>query len=86
MSLFFQHNLVLVLILFNSESFLFVHICQHQTDVGGQQVIHLVAKRRLAEQLGAPDQVADGHVEVSVATGPVGDAGEWMSYQDVLQK
>ena len=65
---------------------MFVHICQHQTDVGGQQVIHLVSQRRLAEQLGAPDQVADGHVEVSVATGPVGDAGEWMSYQDVLQK
>ena len=85
MSLFFQHNLVLVLILFNSESFLFVHICQHQTDVGGQQVIHLVAQGRLAEQLGAPDQVADGHVEVSVATGPVRNPGEGMSDQNLLQ-
>ena len=65
---------------------MFVHICQHQTDVGGQQVIHLVPQGCLAQQLGAPDQVADGHVEVSVATGPVRNPGEWMSYQDVLQK
>ena len=74
------------MILFYSEGFLFVHICQHKTDVGGQQVIHLVPQRGLAEQLGAPDQVADGHVEVGVATGPVGDPGEGMSYQDVLEK
>ena len=65
---------------------MFVHICQHQTDVRGQQVIHLVSQRRLAQELGAPDQVPDGHVEVSVAAGPVGDPGEGMSDQDVLEK
>ena len=65
---------------------MFVHICQHQTDVGGQQVIHLVPQRGLAEQLGAPDQVADGHVEVGVATGPVRNPGEWMSDQNLLEK
>ena len=65
---------------------MFVHICQHQTDVGGQQVIHLISQGCLAKQLGASDQVTDGHVEVSVATGPVGDPGEGMSDQDVLEK
>ena len=55
-------------------------------DVGGEQIVHLVAQRGLAEELGAPDEVADGHVEVSVATGPVGDPGEGMSDQDVLEK
>ena len=65
---------------------LFVDVLHHAVDVGGQQVVHLVAQRGLAEQLGALDKVAYGHVEVSVATGPVGDPGEWMSYQNVLQK
>ena len=64
---------------------MFVHICQHETDVGCEQVIHLVPEGRLAEELGAPDQVADGHVEVGVATGPVGYPGEGMSDQDVLK-
>ena len=73
------HHLVFVLVLFNSQSFLLVHICQHETDVGSEQVIHFVAQGRLAEELGAPDQVADGHVEVCVATGPVGDPCEGMS-------
>ena len=79
------HHLVFVLVLFNSQSFLLVHICQHETDVGSEQVIHFVAQGRLAEQLGAPHQVPDGHVEVGVATGPVGDPCEGMSYQNVLQ-
>ena len=35
-----------------------VHVVQHQRDVGGQQVVHLVAQRGLAQQFGAPHQVA----------------------------
>ena len=78
------HHLVFVLVLFNSQSFLLVHICQHETDVGSEQVIHFVAQGRLAEQLGAPHQVPDGHVEVGVARRPVGDPGEGVRYQYVL--
>lgn len=50
---------------------LFVHVGQHEGDVGGEQVIHLVAEGGLAQQLGAAHQVADCHVEVRVARGPV---------------
>lgn len=39
----------------------------------------------LTQQLAAADQVADGDVEVRVAAAPVGDLGEGVSGQDVLQ-
>ena len=36
-----------------SQRFLLVHVGEHEADVGGQQVVHLVAQGRLAQQLGA---------------------------------
>ena len=65
---------------------LFVDVLHHAVDVGGQQVVHLVAQGRLAQQLGALDQVADGHVEVSVATGPVGNLAEGKRHENILRK
>lgn len=41
-----------------------VHGREHEADVGGEQVVHLVAEGGLAEEPAAPDQVPDGHVEV----------------------
>ena len=37
---------------------LLVHVGEHEADVGGQQVVHLVAQRGLAQQLGPTHQVA----------------------------
>ena len=59
---------------------------QHERDVGGQEVVHLVAERGFAQQLGAPHQVADGHVEVGVARRPVGNSSKWVCHQDILKK
>lgn len=64
---------------------LLVHVRKHEGNVGGQQVVHLVAEGRFAQQLGAAHQVADRHVEVRVARRPVGNAREWMSHQNLLQ-
>ena len=64
---------------------LFVDVLHHAVDVGGQQVVHLVAQRGLAEQLGALDKVAYGHVEVGVATGPVGNLAEGKRDQNILR-
>ncbi len=63
-----------------------VHGIQHQGDVGGEQVVHLVAERGFAQQFRSSYQVADSHVEVSVARRPVGDARERVSHQNVLQR
>ena len=41
-----------------------VHGGEHEADVGGEQVVHLVAEGRLTEEAAAPDQVANRHVEV----------------------
>ena len=41
-----------------SQRFLLVHVGEHEADVGGQQVVHLVAQRGLAQQLGPTHQVA----------------------------
>ena len=46
----------------------FVRGGQHMSNVGGQEVVHLVAQGGLAQQLGPSDQVPDGHMEVGVAT------------------
>jgi len=70
--------------LFAAKCALFVECGEHETDVWCQQVVHLVAQRGLAEQLAAAHEVADGHVEVGVATAPVGDLGEGVGHQDVL--
>ena len=40
----------------------------------------------LTQQFASSDQVADGDVEVGVPTAPVGDLGEGMGGQDVLNK
>ena len=64
---------------------MFVHVGQHERDVGGEKVVHLVAEGGLAQQLGPSHQVADGHVEVGVAAGPVGDAGERVGDEDLLR-
>ena len=41
---------------------------------------------RFAEELGSPDQIADGHVEVGVAAAPVRDLGEGVRGQRLLQR
>lgn len=64
---------------------LFVDVLHHAVDVGGQQVVHLVAQRGLAQQLGAFDKVAYGHVEVSVTTRPVGNLAEGKSHENILR-
>ena len=65
---------------------LFVHVGEHERDVAREQVVHLVAEGGLAQQLGAPHEIADRHVEVGVAGGPVRNAREWVRHQDILQK
>jgi hypothetical protein len=71
--------------LFDSNGLLLVHVGQHERDVRGEQVIHLVAQRRLAEQLRAAHQVADGHVEVGVPGGPVGNPGKRVRHENLLK-
>lgn len=39
----------------------------------------------LTQQFASSDQVADGDVEIGVPAAPVGDLGEGVSGQDVLQ-
>ena len=51
---------------------------KHEGDVGGQEVVHLVAQAGFAEEPATPYQVSDGHVEVVRATAPVGDLGDWV--------
>ena len=82
--LVFQRQILFCLLSLHSECLLLVHVGEHEADVGGEQVVHLVAQGGLAEQLGAPHQVPDGHVEVGVAAGPVGDPGEGVGHQHVL--
>ena len=53
-----------------------VHGGEHEGDVGGEEVVHLVPEGGLAEQATPTDEVADGHVEIVGATAPVGDLGE----------
>ncbi len=43
-------------------------------------------QRGLTQQFASSDQVADGDVEVGVPTAPVGDLGEGVGGQDVLQR
>ena len=64
---------------------LFVDVLHHAVDVGGQQVVHLVAQGRLAQQLRALDKVANGHVEVSVTTRPVGNLAEGKRHENILR-
>jgi hypothetical protein len=73
-------------VLFYSDAPLLAHVGQHEGDVGGEQVVHLVPQRGLAQQLGPSDEVADGHVEVGVARGPVRYPGEGVGHQDLLQR
>ena len=63
---------------------LLVDRLHHGECVAGQHVVHFVTQRRLAEQLGATHQVADGHVEVRVPARPVGDLVEGVRHQDLL--
>ena len=68
----------------NPHGLLLVHVGEHERDIAGEEVVHLVAERGLAEQLGAPHQIADRHVEVRVAGGPVGNARERVRHQNIL--
>ena len=72
--------------LFDPKSFLFVHVGQHQADVGGQKIIHLVTKGCFTQKLGSSDQVSDGHMEICVATRPVGYPSKGVRDQDILKK
>ncbi len=71
--------------LLDSNGLLLVHIGQHERDVGGEEVVHLVAQRGLAEQLRAAHKVADRHVEVGVAGGPVGNPGKRVCHEYLLK-
>lgn len=53
-------------------------------DIGGQKVIHLVAKRGLTEETTASNQVANGDVEVAATGAPVADLGERIDLQNIL--
>ena len=35
----------------DSQRLLFVHVCQHERDVTGEEIVHFVAKAGLAQQL-----------------------------------
>ena len=63
---------------------LLVDVLHHTVDVGGQQVVHLVAQRSLAQQFGALDEVPNGHMEVRVTAGPVGNLAEGKGHQNIL--
>ena len=65
---------------------LFVDGGEHERDVRGQQVIHLVAQAGHAQQPTTPYQPADGHVEVVGTTTPVGDLCKWVYIQDFLEE
>ena len=69
----------------NPHGFLLIHVGEHERDVTREQVVHLVAKGGLAQQLGSSHQIADCHVEVRVARGPVRNAREWVRHQDILK-
>lgn len=45
-------------------STLTVHGGEHEGDVGGEEVVHLVAQGGLTEETAASHQVTDSHVEV----------------------
>ena len=61
-----------------------VHVCEHERDVAGEEVVHLVPETGLTQQLRAAHQVANGHVEVCVPARPVGDLVEGVRHQDLL--
>ena len=65
---------------------LFVDGGEHERDVRGQQVVHLVAQAGLTQLLTTPYQTADGHVEVVGTTTPVGDLCKWVYIQDFLEE
>ena len=65
---------------------LLVHVGQHQRNVGGQEVVHFVAQRRLTQQFGASNQVTNGHVEIGVTRWPIWNSGKWMGHQDFLKR
>lgn len=72
--------------LFNSNRSLLVHVCQHQRDVRCQQVIHFISQAGFTQELRAPNEIADGHVEVGVAGRPIRYAGKGMGYENFLNK
>ena len=53
-----------------------VHGGEHEGDVGGEEIVHLVPEGSLTEEATPSDQVADGHVEVVGTAAPVRDLGE----------
>lgn len=71
---------------FDSYRALLIHIREHQRNVGGQEVIHLVTQRGFAKELRTAHEVSYRHVEVSVARRPIGDSCEGMCDQYVLKK
>ena len=54
-------------------------------DVGGQQVVHLVAQGGLEHQLGVGGGVPHGQVEEGGSTDPVNDVTEGKGGQQVLK-
>lgn len=71
---------------FDSYRALLIHIREHQRNVGGQEVIHLVTQRGFAKELWTAHEVSYRHVEVSVAGRPIGDSCEGMCDQYILKK
>ena len=59
-----------------SQRFLLVHVGEHEADVGGEQVVHLVSQRGLEGELGEGGGVPDGEAEGGWGAGPVHDVGE----------
>ena len=64
-----------------------VDVGKHEADVGGEEVVHLLAEAGLADQPWAAQGVtADEHGEEARGRRPVGDPREGMCHQDLLQE
>ena len=57
----------------------------HHCNVGGEQVIHLMAQGGLHHQLGTGGRVSNCYVEKSWPTCPVHYVAEWYGGQEILK-
>ena len=63
-----------------------VHVSEDHGDIGGEEIVHLIAEARLTEEPASSNQTPDCDVEVVGATAPVGDLGERVGSQNFLEK
>ena len=63
-----------------------VDVGEHEADVAGEEVVHLLPKPGLADEPGPTGLVAQHHAEVVRAARPVGDPGERVGHQNILKQ